>query len=240
MMLPITTVSAPATNVMVPALSKLQLDQNRLRDAYTKSIRIIAFASFPVMAGLIITADDVIAVIYGNKWSNAVPIFRLLCVAGLWQGIYNATGQVFISAGRTDRMFKAGFITSIILVASFLLGIHWKGKGVALAYAISLSIILLPYLAYTYATIGLSLRQALGQMIASFGAAITIIPGIWLLKVLLPSPMNPFLRLGICVPIGATIFSLVLLILSPSLIKEIIHLVMIQFFPKSALKSSGA
>jgi PST family polysaccharide transporter len=192
------------------------------------------------MAGLLITANDVIAVLYGRQWSQAAPIFRLLCIAGFWQAIYDATGQVFISAGRTDRMFRAGFLTSIILVISFIVGLPWKGQGVAFAYSIAFSIILLPYLSYCYATIGFGLRDALSHLLAPLGAALAIIPGVWVLQESLPSDFIPLIRLIICIPAGILIYTIILSLISPRTITDFINLLKSIIFPAVIFKSTDA
>jgi len=228
---PITAVSAPMARVMIPALSKLQLEKERLQSAYLRSLRIIALISFPIMTGLFITAEDVIAVVYGAQWASAVPIFQFLCIAGLWQGIHEATAQVFVSTGRTDRMFRAGFLLSTILVIGFIIGLPWKGRGVALAYAIAFSLILIPYLAYTYATIELSLRKAISKFFAPFFASLCIIPCVWLIQKILPASLIPAVKLGICIPFGAIVYLLALLLISPSLVKEMVNLIKNYFSP---------
>lgn len=135
-----------------------------MKSACLNILELIAFVSFPLMGILIVGAEDVVRLIYGAKWAEAVPLFRILCIAGIWQAIYNATGQVFISSGRTDRQFRAGLAMSCLLVIAFIVGLPGGAKGVALAYTIAFSLGVFPYLAYTYSTIGLSLLEVLWKL----------------------------------------------------------------------------
>lgn len=195
MMFPIHLVSGPTNRVMIPALSKVQHDLLRMRAVYLHVLQMIGFISFPLMVWLIICGNDVIAVVYGPKWVAAAPIFKILCIVGIWQGIYNATGQVFIAAGKTDRQFKVGLVMAIVLAVAFVLGIRWGANGVATSYAVTFSIAILPYLAYTYATVDLQLRVVFHSLWPSFAAAVGMIPFLWFFQKLVFSQWPLVLRL---------------------------------------------
>jgi len=168
---PVSLVSGPMSRVCTPALSRLQEDPERMKRACLDILQLIAFISFPLMGILIVAGDDVVGLIYGAKWKEAVPLFRILCIAGIWQAIYNATGQVFISSGRTDRQFRAGLAMSCVLAVAFVVGLRGGARGVALSYTIVFSLGVFPYLAYTYATIGLNLSEVLQTLWPTFIAA---------------------------------------------------------------------
>ena len=195
MMFPIQLVSGPISSVMIPALSKIQHDLPRMRAVYLQVLQMIGFISFPLMVWLMICGNDVIAVVYGQKWLAAAPIFKILCIVGIWQGIYNATGQVFMAAGRTDRQFKIGLFMAIVLAVAFALGIRWGAKGVAISYAAAFSIAILPYLAYTYATVGLRLWVVLRSLWPSLAAAVGMIPFLWSVREFAFTQWSPVLRL---------------------------------------------
>jgi O-antigen/teichoic acid export membrane protein len=177
MTFPIQLISLPVSQVMIPTLSSLQNDLPRLRQTYLHSIRILAFLSFPIMGYLILVGDDILGLLYGAKWQDAGSIFRILCLAGLWQGIYNATGQLFIVSGRTDRQLKAGLAMALLLGIAFILGVSAGAQGIAIAYVIAFHIGFLPFAHYAYATVGLRLIEVwrtLWPLLLSMGAALPL------------------------------------------------------------------
>ena len=196
MLYPIGLVSLPATRVMIPALATLQHDLARLRQAYLRSLQLIAFASFPLMAFLIVAAREVVALVYGSQWLPAAPLFQILCLAGLGQAVYNATGQVFIATGRTDRLFRAGLALALLLAVAFVLGVLYGPQGVAAAYAAAFTIALVPFLLYAYRTIGLPLRLVLTGISPSLLCAVSLIPVGLLLRRLLTPAYPPWLTLA--------------------------------------------
>lgn len=172
MMYPITLVSGPIARVTIPTLSRLQDDLPRMRAAYLQVLQLIGFCTFPLMGFLVVAAPDVILLVFGAKWADAIPSFRILCIAGFFQGIYNATGQVFVAAGRTDRMFRCGLLMTVALVIGFAVGSVFGPLGVAVAYAVVMTIGLLPYLSYTYSTIGMRLGTVVSALAPAFAASL--------------------------------------------------------------------
>jgi PST family polysaccharide transporter len=220
MMLPVGLVSGPISCVMIPALSKLQRDEARLREAYLRGQQIIAFGSFPIMAILLAAAEEVIAVVYGPRWSAAVPLFRVLCIAGLWQSIYSSSGQVFLASGRTDRLWRAGAAISGVLAVCLVIGLPWGPQGVAWAYSLGFCGILLPYLKYSSATVGLGLRQMGKQLWGPLVSSLTVIPAVAVAKCLMPGDLSAAFRLGVCLLVGSAAFFAVASVTCPAIMQR--------------------
>jgi PST family polysaccharide transporter len=231
MQYPILLVSAPMSRVTLPVLAKLQHDLPRMRQAYVRVLQVIAFISFPLMCGLMVTADQVIRVIYGGKWTFVVPIFRVLCVAGLYQGIYNATGQLFVATGRTNRMLRCLSVLCAALAIAFYIGVHWGPLGTAIAYASTLSLLILPYLAYTYATIDLKLSEVLSALKAPFFAAIAMAIIVYLLRPPVGPWWHPLLRLGISVAVGATAYFGLMVLFARQFLHDVVISTITGMFP---------
>ncbi len=231
MQYPVLLVSAPMGRVTLPVLARLQHDPPRLRQAYVRVLQVIAFITFPMMAGLMVTADQVIRVIYGGKWAAVVPIFRVLCIAGVYQGIYSATGQLFIATGRTNRMLRASAALCVALCVAFTIGVRFGPFGMAMAYATTISLLILPYLAYTYATIKLPLKSVLLALRAPLFASIAMA----LIVYLLPPPIGPYwhplVRLAISGAIGVTAYFGLLMLLARQFVNDVVLATLSGMFP---------
>lgn len=219
---PVSLISAPVSRAALPALARLQSDPDRLRNAYLRVLQFIGFLSFPLMGLLLVCADDVVLVVYGPSWREAAPLFRILCVAGFWQGIYNATGQVFVASGRTDRMFRCGLWMSAATVVAFLVGVRAGAEGVSIAYSAVFCCLVFPYLRYTYATIGLSLAatlKALGPALGSTAIACTCV-GIALH--LGAGLLVPAARLATAMIAGGAVYLIALSLVAPGLTESML------------------
>ena len=99
-------------------------------------------------ACLIAVSDPLIAVIYGPGWGKAATIFQWLAVS-LFAGIpMNASGWIYISLGKTRRMFVWSLIFVPIIGLGFLLAIPYGAVGIAASYAITMNLLLLPCFAF--------------------------------------------------------------------------------------------
>lgn len=156
--LPIQQINAPMAQVMVPGLSRIQSDGERWRQGYCRAITAMMLATAPISTFSFVFADPIIPLLLGSQWAGAVPIFRNLAIAGVAQSLFNSMGWIYISRGRSDRMFKWGIFGSTIFSLSFIAGLPYGPSGVALAYSIAVLGLAWPCVAY--ACYGTPLRQS--------------------------------------------------------------------------------
>ncbi len=181
LVLPINQINAPITAVAIPSLSRLQQEPQQFRHYYLKAISVIAFLTTPMIIFMIVASEDIIGFLLGSQWLGASTIFRLLAISALVQPLCNTTGWLYISRGRSDRMFKWGLFSSLWLVLSFFVGLPYQASGVALSYAIAM-LLQAPPCIY-YATRGTSITmldvlQAIKQTFISSIVAGAIVFGI--------------------------------------------------------------
>ncbi len=136
MLKPLPLISWSIGKVLFPVFSTMQDDLERTRRLYLKVIRTISLITFPMMAGLIMVADEFILTAYGAQWAPAALPLKLLCVVGILQSVGTTGGVIYISQGRPDLNFKIGALSSALAVASFIIGIRWGLIGLIIGYAI--------------------------------------------------------------------------------------------------------
>jgi O-antigen/teichoic acid export membrane protein len=77
--LPIYTLSASVARVALPSFSQVQHDRPRLRAAYLRSLVLIGSLIPPLCLGAAAAGPEVVRLMLGPKWLEAVPVFRLVC-----------------------------------------------------------------------------------------------------------------------------------------------------------------
>jgi O-antigen/teichoic acid export membrane protein len=132
--LPVTLLMQPLSRVMEPALSILQGDAERYSRYYKKMLTTLAFITMPLTLFMLVYSHDIIMVILGKKWIEAVALFRILAISALIRPVSDTTSSILISCGRTKRYFVLGLATAFILLVSFGIGIIWGARGVAYGY----------------------------------------------------------------------------------------------------------
>ncbi len=150
MLLPIGQLVAPLTGVFVSALSRLQDDEEQYNKYYSRILNILTIVSFTMVSTMFILSAEIIDVFLGVQWEDAKLIFFILCFAALWQPILSTTGWVYTSLNRTKRFVKWGYINSIGLIITFIIGSFWGAVGLAIAYSIYMWLIVIPTLLFAY------------------------------------------------------------------------------------------
>ncbi|PRD44712.1 lipopolysaccharide biosynthesis protein [Phyllobacterium phragmitis] len=154
LLFPLQNINQPLTRVMIPLLSRVQDDKARFRDIYMRTNWLLAAVTIPGIAALTLTSEQVIGILFGQRWLPVAPIFAWLGLAGLIQPISSTTGWIFICQGRTKTMFRWGIYSSLTTVLAFAVGLQWGAVGVAAAYAISGYVLRVPVLAVLMQRVG--------------------------------------------------------------------------------------
>ncbi len=232
MLTPIQNISSVIAQATFPAFARIQDDNVRFRQAYTRSCMLIALISFPVMAGLGVVADPMIRAILGARWVGAIRVFQVLAPVGLVQSVQTTVGQIYMAKGRTDWFFRWGLASGVILVTAFLIGIRFGILGVAVAYCVSfLGITMLPGFIIPFQLIGLKVsdfgRALMPQVLITAGMA--LICALWLTLLSKFGIQSPWIQLSSTAILGAVFYVLALLMIWPEVMRHL----------ETAMSSSG-
>jgi len=149
-MLPISQIRAPLTAVAMPALSHLQNEPIRYARYYYKLTSILAFITMPLAGFLFVCSESIIRLLLGEKWMDASPIFKILAVGAFIQAVESTRGLTLVSLGMSRKYLKWGVFGSVFFVLTYVVGIPWGARGVALAYVIGEYLIMVPSLWYCF------------------------------------------------------------------------------------------
>ncbi|WP_345801564.1 lipopolysaccharide biosynthesis protein [Microbacterium sp. AZCO] len=140
MMLPLLQLNAPSTRVALPVLSRLQDDKARYAAFITFGQSALLSVIGAVLALLGAQAESVIRIMLGPQWLEAVPVFRILLVAGFFQAAGYATYWVFLSKGLMRQNLYYSLVTRPFMIIAILVGSIWGMYGVAIAYSASIAV----------------------------------------------------------------------------------------------------
>ena len=137
MLYPVTRFADPIHQVLFPLLSRIQEDDERVRRIWLRVTRVVAAVVAPTMMGLIILAPEVVRVLLGSKWLDAVPIIQILAGAGLVYAVRVASTSVLLAKGRADMLFGFSIVSATVLVTGFAVTVSWGVEAVALSFTTS-------------------------------------------------------------------------------------------------------
>lgn len=112
--LPSTTIANVIGGVAFPVLSKIQDDDERLRSAYRKMLRLSAYLVFPIMIGLVVLAKPFVILLITEKWSSSILYLQILCLAAMWYPIHGLNLNLLQVKGRSDLFLRLEIIKKII------------------------------------------------------------------------------------------------------------------------------
>lgn len=129
--------NAAITNVLLPGLAPVQ-DQKEVLVNHTRIImRSSALIIVPVFLGLSILAEPIILVLLTEKWSMAIPIMQIFCVARLLTVLAGINVNLLYVIGRSDLVLNQQYIAIaarlILLIIALPFGIIYVAYAELLA-----------------------------------------------------------------------------------------------------------
>lgn len=139
MALPANLFGQMVERVLFPALAAIQHNIKGLSTVYLRGVAGIALLCLPLSAAALVLAPEVVYVVLGPKWSQAVIPFQILAAGILFRISYkmsdclcNAVGAVYKRAWR--QAIYAGMV-----VAGAMIGKEWGVGGVAVGTLVALA-----------------------------------------------------------------------------------------------------
>lgn len=118
------TLSMIIGRVTFSTFSKMQHKPDEFRNVAQKTLTLVAFILFPIMAGIASVAEPLVIFLLTSKWSDTIPCIQLLCISGVLQSFDWIRQRIIHAAGRPDLTLKAEVISKIILF--FLIAFSWR------------------------------------------------------------------------------------------------------------------
>jgi PST family polysaccharide transporter len=138
MLLPLNAISGPLGGVFIPALSRLQSDPARWRDAFMRVYLVAAIVGCAFASVFIVCADHVINLVYGPNWQETIAIFRWLSWSMICTFPMGAMAWAFVSLGNTKAIFHWGLLSLVVLAIVFALAVPFGPLGMAKAFTIAI------------------------------------------------------------------------------------------------------
>ncbi|MBB5622335.1 O-antigen/teichoic acid export membrane protein [Pedobacter cryoconitis] len=157
--LPVNNIITAIQKVAYPVLSKFGHDKIQLRSGYKKIIGFTVFLIFPIMLGCIAVANNLIPILYSEKWIPSIPYFQLLCLLGITYPFHVINLDILRVLNYSHLFLKLEIIKKIILTLAILIGIYWGIYGLIIGSVIASYIILFVNSYYSKKLINYSLLQ---------------------------------------------------------------------------------
>ncbi len=133
----IININGSIVSVMLPALSSFQDDRERVKSMVRRAIVTSSFVIFPMMVGLAVVAEPLVATLLTEKWLPAVPFIQFACVAYAFWPMQTANLQAINALGRSDIFLKLEVIKLILGLSILFLAVPYGVYAIAAGGALS-------------------------------------------------------------------------------------------------------
>lgn len=144
--IPVESLSNIVRQVTFPVYSKLQDNKELLLSAVRKNVIALTYLTIGMLALLIVIADPLIHLLYGDRWATSIPYFQILCIAGFVSPINGSNTNIIKSLGKSKLFFYIHLFYKSIGIIALVIGIRFGVTGILW------SVVLISYLTFFVST----------------------------------------------------------------------------------------
>ena len=139
MLYPVQNLTHVITPVLHPILSEHQSDKQYIYEKYCEIVKILSLAGVFITPFCFFAADEIIRIMFGEKWIFAIPCFRWMALSIWAQMILSSSGTIFQSVNDTKRLMVTGTINAVMTVLFIVAGliegnINAVSRNIAISY----------------------------------------------------------------------------------------------------------
>ncbi len=139
---PVNSTMTAMQSVTFPALASIGDSDAKFSRAVGRVVGSIVFLMFPVMAGMMVVADEMFGFFIDARWWPAIPFFRILCLAGFFSPLAVISSNILRSRSDGRAVLRAEIVkkafATVLLCATVPFGvtaIAWGVVGIAVSDA---------------------------------------------------------------------------------------------------------
>lgn len=132
---PVSKLNPIILQVAYPILAKMKEDPLSLKRSYLKILDLVSYLNFPLLAGLYITADSVVPLMYGPGWEQTIELIKIFVFVSIFTCLAHPLFTLVYSKGKPEFLLYLNLITLIVKIPLlYLFGKEWGVIGIAYAY----------------------------------------------------------------------------------------------------------
>ncbi|MFT5660629.1 MAG: O-antigen/teichoic acid export membrane protein [Sulfurimonas sp.] len=132
-MRPIQVINPIISKVTFPVMAKIQNNTEKLKDIYLKMINYLSSINFPIYVFIFVFAHEIVLVMFGEKWLEAVYIMQILSIWGALKSTGNPLGSLLLAKGKANWGFFWNLGLFFYIPTGIYIGSHWGLEGISWA-----------------------------------------------------------------------------------------------------------
>ena len=189
------------TAVLFPTFASLQDERPMLKKIFLSVVRYVELLVIPMCIGMVVAADPIIRVIFGEQWVESIPILQVLALYALVTSIGFNAGDIYKAIGRPDILLKIAIPVFFIRVIAIWVGAQYSILGVAIGHLVAALIATSIQMTVASRILSITILDILKQLKAFIGAAVLV--ALALPALYFSQGYNHIIRLIVVVAAGA-------------------------------------
>ena len=219
---PASLLSAILLRVAFPMLSSIADDKAKLQRGVQLAIRSMMLLNIPMMLGLAVLADTMIAVVFGVRWLPAAPVLQILCLAGVLWPFHVINVNVLLAQGHSRLVFNLQIIKSILGIGLLVAGLQYGITGIAWSQVVLSCAGFLLNTHYTKIYLDYGAIKQLRDNLPILFASLPMIAAVYALKIHWHA--TPIMKLSGLVAIGVLFFAATIFLARLAALKDLLNL----------------
>jgi O-antigen/teichoic acid export membrane protein len=193
--IPTDSMGYSAGGIAIAALSRLQGDRDRFRSYFLRAYSLVVAFTVPVTIACALFADDILVVLLGSKWQDAVPIFRIMAPTILSLALINPLSWLLVSSGRIRRSLNMALVIAPLVVVAYSAGVPYGPRGVALGYSSMMTALTVPLILWATHGLPVTAKDILRAVAPPFVSSLVATAVSLLVAYAVAGSLPPLLRL---------------------------------------------
>jgi PST family polysaccharide transporter len=181
MTLPATIFGSVADRVLFPAIAKVQNKPKHVVIAYRRSLAAIALLTLPMSAIMIVLAPELITLILGPKWIDAVIPFQILTVGAYFRTSYKISEATARAMGAVHKIARIQGAYAILVLSGAWFGRCWGISGVAFGVLLALGMTFTFLTRLTVSLTSMSWKVFLSVHLPAIRLTVILFAELWLI-----------------------------------------------------------
>ncbi|WP_460946077.1 MOP flippase family protein [Spirosoma daeguense] len=152
---PITKLNPIILQVAYPILAKMKDNNDGLKKSYLKILDFLSYCNLPLLAGLFITADSVVPLIYGPGWEKTTELIQIFVFISVFACLSHPLFTLAFTKGKPNLLFYLNLGTLVVKIPLvYIFGTYWGVTGIAIAFMLSTFLNMVANFAIAHSLIG--------------------------------------------------------------------------------------
>ena len=183
------SISAIMTSSFVPLLAGVQDNEEDFGRYMRRINRFTAFIVFPFMLWITAAGAPIFHLLFGNKWDEAIPLFQILMVRGIFTVLTALYSNFLLAKGKARNLFAIEVVKDVLTAVAlgatvWTYSIEWLVWGQLGAGLLTW----LGALILTNRALGLNGGALTADLLPFFAAALAMAVGAWPMQMVIGSP----------------------------------------------------